>query len=481
MVVVLLATSLLGAASAWMHGDGLGTILWWPGTALLASAAWSVGSGLRHAAPFLPGWGFGGATGLVAIASLGRWALGLLPVPGAPPPVDRVTLLALNPNLLGATLVVLATGTLLTVERRAVRWSLVVASGVAVVLTGSRTATFALLGVLAVQGLVRRVPNAQGRRISRRRFVASAGILIVLLALQVPPTNLLVDPHTFDAPAWRVLAERVDVRARTLEGPSGARNATRIYVDPDTEGRYPTILLTQSIGPGRNGVPYVASLYVRGEPGTPFALGNGLDVSACRVRTSWSRCVTPVSIGNGVRSMQLQMRTTDPTRAFELDVWGAQLEIGDQATPFDATTNLVSPLQAHRFRILDWRNTSSLRARLDTIVDASRWWADTPWIGVGRDEARTRFADAAQDATAPRHAHNAVVQVGLEAGVLGLVALLTPWAVALRFVRWRAFLAIAVSLIILNATDFTYYFGPVLVGAWFLLGFHRRTVRDQAE
>jgi O-antigen ligase len=480
VVATLIGSSLLAAGAAIANGEGRAVVAWWPLTALLAGLAILAGWALARRRARWPATLLAAGAGGVAAATLLRSALSLAQPERWALASDRVALFAGNPNLLATLLVVAGTGSLLTAKRRVVRWTVTALVVLAVIATGSRTAMVALAGGLTAWWATGLRTERRPARSLRWKLAAALLLLTVLLALQTPPRNLLIDPNAFDGAAWQRLAAEMNVLATDLPAPDGSRSAWALRLVPDRDGPFPGILLTQSVGPGREGVPYVASIFARAAADVPLAIGNGLAVESCAVGPEWTRCVTPPSPGDGQRSMQLQIRSTRVDEPLQVDVWGAQLEIGTSATDLDLAGVRMSPLPVHRFRILDWRTASALRSRLATFERVAGWAASSPWTGLGRTELAERFEASRATPRDPVHAHNLPLQVAAEAGLLGLLALLLPILVLVRVRPSRSVLVLLVALALLNLADQTYFYTPAFVVVWFtfgvLLGRERGTV-----
>jgi O-antigen ligase len=442
------AWALLTAAAA-ATGDGPGLV--WAAVApglVLATIA------LTHRRGFAPVARWASAAYLVGLAgatiAAGLAAVGL-------DEAARVEGLARDANVLGAALAVAAAAwAAVAPARRWGAWAVALGwplAATAVLYTGSRAAAGACL-LAAATWLVLHVGRGRGV------WVLPALAALVLLAavawqrgvVDAAP-NLLAAPNDFAHREWRHdLAASVEVTAAAAEGPFDGTRAQRLRATARPDGR---ALLLQTIGRSEPGVPYVASLYLRAEAPQRVVVSNHLSEVACTVGTAWTRCATPPGIGDGVLQAQFYLSAAEPGGAVDVLAYGAQYEVGTQATPFRARPFAWLPQAL--VRRLDVRNLDLLPEDRRAIWAAALELGRTaPWTGVGAPAAAAALSD--RIAVGVVQAHNALLHLWLVRGALGVAAaalLAGALAAALPAGAGRALAPLLVALVLTNGWDVT--------------------------
>ncbi|MFN2323517.1 MAG: hypothetical protein ABR510_11230 [Trueperaceae bacterium] len=370
---------------------------------------------------------------------------------------SRVEGFARDANVLGAALVVAAAAWAAVVPARrwaawtvALGWPLV---ATAVLYTGSRAAAGACLLAAATWMVVR---FGRGRSAWAPLALAALVVLAALawqrVVVEASP-NLLAAPSDFAHREWRHdLAASVEVTAAAGEGPFDGTRAQRLRATADPDGR---ALLLQTIGRSEPGVPYVASLYLRADAPQRVVVSNHLTQTTCAVGAAWTRCTTPPGIGDGVLQAQFYLSAASPGGAVDIFVYGAQYEIGTEATPFQ--TRRFAWLPQALVRRLDVRNVDLLPEDRRTIWAAAFELARTaPWSGVGGPVAAAELS--ARTGSGVVQAHNGLLHLWLVRGALGVVAaalLAAALAMALPAGAWRALAPLLVALVVTNTWDVT--------------------------
>ncbi|CAN5718080.1 hypothetical protein BH23DEI1_BH23DEI1_23170 [soil metagenome] len=385
----------------------------------------------------------------------------------------RVRLFLDDLNVLGAALVTAFVGFVaLAPRRRSMWWRWVWWSwplvALAVVLTGSRTSTGALL---AAGTLWLTLQLARGRP---RLLVAPVVALAVLAAaafawqrgvVEMTP-NLLAAANDLGDVAWRHdLAERVEVVDDAAPGPFAGTRAQRMSARALDGRRH---LVHQSIGRSETDVPYVASIYLRaGEP-LQLLLTSHLARVTCEVDVVWRRCVTPVGFGDDHAQRQLHLQAVERGGHVEVEVYGAQYERGLEATPFLARPAWVPQAMVNR---LDLRRLSLLPTyRVVPVMAGLDIAREHPLFGVGLEASREAFAArTGEHLSRPvTYAHNLVVQILAVHGALGLVAMLVVLVSLLAAAGREGVVRLApllVALALLNTYDVTLFHATVFPAA----------------
>ncbi len=463
----------LAAAAAWL---------------LLAVASLSVGDpiGMAAAAAVL-----GGVVAAVAAArwrpfrlasavAIGAYAAGLAAatlVSGATRSSDavRIELFTGNPNVLGAALVTaMAAWAAVSPRRRWVWWAWPLAA-LAVLNTGSRTSGGALLaaGAAWLVLLALRLP---------RRWLLGPLVAVLVVAaaafawqrgvVEVSP-NLLAAPSDLTHPAWRSLAQHVEIVPDAVAGPFEGTTAQRLVAQATPEQRS---VIHQTVGRSEVGVSYVASIYLRADTPQRVELSSHLATVTCDVEAEWRRCVTPAAQGDDYLQAQLHLQTVDRGGSMDVHVFGAQYERGESVTPFlDLRPAWVPQPMVNRY---DLRRITFLPEDRVAIwrvgLDIAR---GSPWFGVGLGASADAFRERTREALAGdgvTYAHNLLVQLLAIHGVVGSIgALVFAGALlsTLSGVGWARLAPLLLATALLNTWDLTLFEPSVLVPAVLAVAF----------
>jgi len=380
----------------------------------------------------------------------------------------RVDILTGNPNFLAAALVTAFTAWAAVAPwRRLVWWGWPLVA-LAVLHTGSRTAGGALLAAGTIWLVVQAIRD-------RSRLVLAPLLALAVLAaaalawqravVELTP-NLLAAPSDLNDPAWRHdLAQHVSVSDAGTPGPLPGTTAQRLAAQAKPEG---THLVHQTMGRSEEGVPYVASIYLRADEPQRLVLTSHLARVTCEVDETWQRCVTPVGYGDDYRQRQFHLYAVQRGGSVDVDVFGAQYERGSEATPFlDARPAWLPQTMVNRY---DLRRVTILPSDRVAIWQAGLAIArEQPWFGLGLEASYEAF----HERTGPilqlpvTYAHNLLVHVlvvhGL-VGLLGFLVILTAVLSSLSATGWARLAPMLVALALLNTWDLT-FFEPTVFGA----------------
>ena len=386
----------------------------------------------------------------------------------------RVQLFASNPNVLAAALVgAFGAWAAVAPRRRWVWWGWPLVA-LAVLHTGSRTAGGALLLAGTVWLVVQAVAG-------RSRWAWAPVVAVVTLAAAAVAwqygvvertPNLLASPSDLTDGAWRHdLAASLEIRGEGAPGPFAGTTAQRLI---GTARPNRTHLAHQSIGRSEEGVPYVASIYLRSDTPQRFVLTSHLASVTCDVGPEWSRCVTPVGFGDDHAQRQIHLRAPVRGGSVDVEVFGAQYERGTEATPFlDARPRWVPQTMVNRF---DLRRVSFLpENRLPPWRAGVELFGEHPWFGVGATAAPAAFLErTGRTMRQPvSYAHNLFVQwlaVHGLFGVTGIVVVAVATLSQLSRRGWSRLAPLLAAFALLNTWDVTFHEPLVFAPALLALG-----------
>lgn len=381
----------------------------------------------------------------------------------------RVRLLFANPNLLAANITLTSLGLSSLTSRCWHKWILLVLSAWALLLIGSRSGLVAcVLGSILIL--------IASRQLSIRVKVVALVILgtgvlalgSIARSLQ-PERNLLTLSEIFDHPIWSTgEGSAVSIDANVVAGPFPGSWGSRISGRSGSESR---VILLQGPGTSKAGKEYVASVYLRSESSGELILRTQLSTTVCRVSSAWQRCETPPGVGDGRLHVQFRLETIEFSEEFDFYIWGAQLEIGPRASDYESRSLL--PYRLRRF--IPENVSGSLNAgRVDAWRAALEMALERPWTGVGVGRFRESYEALSYVERSPwvSHAHNLVLQVAAEGGLLAVVSWLTSFVggtLAVTGFRLRNVAPLISAVLCLNLFDYTYHHVAVYYPYWALL------------
>jgi hypothetical protein len=244
------------------------------------------------------------------------------------------------------------------------------------------------------------------------------------------------------------------------------------------------LVLYSSVGASQDGVPYVASVYLRADEPQQVILSSHLARTTCEVTTTWQRCVTPVGSGDGHLYVQLRFETVEPGGSFDVYAWGAQLEVGESVSPLEerGRSRLALLLSKQFAKEPFWQDES----RQCAFGAAWGMFLAHPVTGVGFGQYRQHFEafDGCGLGVVLNHAHNLPLQLLAETGILGFLSWAIPFfgVLALGWRRhWRRLLPLVVAVLVLNTFDFSFYSKGVYYVYWLTVGLIMFSPRTVAE
>jgi hypothetical protein len=166
-------------------------------------------------------------------------------------------------------------------------------------------------------------------RASNATRVASNGLI------ERVRTNLLLQSEGFSTASW-TKDSGASVTANTTTAPDGTTTADTLTIS-DSQYMYQSVTLVA-------GNPYTISVYVKVSSGTnqfkfnTFGSSNNFTSSAYTATTTWQRfSYTFTAVGSG--STAIYPILVDGLAGGSFFIWGAQIEAGDIATDYIATTS----------------------------------------------------------------------------------------------------------------------------------------------
>lgn len=162
-------------------------------------------------------------------------------------------------------------------------------------------------------------------------------------------SNSIIRSNEFENVAWSLLGTGVaapTVTANYGPSPRGTTTAERLQLAAATGANQSLIFQPANCGTGgdRTASVYVRSLSGSGTTALCINTGSVVCGSCSFVDTSWSRCVfTANVVSNGTWILGNNSVVTGVTySAYDLLVWGAQCEVGADATSFIETTSAAA-------------------------------------------------------------------------------------------------------------------------------------------
>jgi hypothetical protein len=417
---------------------------------------------------------------LASAGAIGAYAAGLTVatlVSGATQSTDavRIALFTGNPNVLGAALVTaLAAWAAVAPGRRWVWWAWPLVA-LAVLNTGSRTSGGALLAA-ATAWLV-----LLALRLPRRWLLAPLAALLIITAaafawqrgvVELTP-NLLASPSDLTHPAWRSLAQHIEIVPDAVAGPFAGTTAQRLVAQATPDQRS---VLYQTVGRSEVGVSYVASIYLRA--GTPqrVELSSHLATVTCDLDATWRRCVTPTAQGDDYLQAQLHLQAVERGGSMDVYVFGAQYERGEAVTQFlDLRPSWVPQSMVTRYDLR--RMTLLPEDRIPAWAAGVAIARESPWFGVGLGASADAFRDRTRGPLGPdgvSYAHNLLVQLLAVHGMIGLIGALAFAGALLSTLSgagWVRLAPLLLALALLNTWDLTLFEPFVLAPAVLAVAF----------
>lgn len=408
----------------------------------------------------------------------------------------RADFLTGNANLLAAGLVLAHLSCCTLTRRPWLRLLICVVTLPALVFTGSRTslAVFALLTpfvfFLDQRPTFKHIGTTSAIVIAFILLIAALPTLASRNTNRPDSTNLLVSSDDYRHSAWnKSRAKEVTLAPTTERGPSADGNVTRLTATSRPEVSS-GLVIYQSIRIPNSTDHYTASVFLRADSPQTIILSANSSATKCPASTEWSRCVTPPSPINSRGQIQFQIRTESPGESVTVYLWGAQLEVGSQATlpthtslPIRTQLWNISALQ--RITVSSISNTSSWTARQEAFRIAWAMFLDRPIGGNGMTGLRVAQGIQLGAGTVepggddvPPHSHNLLLQLLLEGGLLGLASYLIPFTYTILAFptrhRGRVYL-LAVAAILLNIMDYTYFNNSFYYLYWLTVGLLRQS------
>lgn len=415
-------------------------------------------------------YGFWGALiGTTLLTGAANWNS-----PGIP---FRVSLFTGSPNLLAAGIVISSVLVANVMQgKRFVSLSMLISLAlVALVFTGSRTAMIVFILCSCVT-LVRQLPVRLAWGLI---FLLSAMLVYVALAVrqEVPMSsaNMLQYSDRLDANVWE------KSYARDLELDRRAAGSTVYYHitgSSNEQARFPNMIMFQRTTIGESEKQYVASAYLRADADASIVLSNNIDSITCTISRDWQRCATPASYGNNRTEVHFQLLTVAPGSRIDIEMRGPQVEEASFPSPYSSSNEsyiewLLEVSGAKRF-YGRWASDDNLQSRIDAYLVAIGQFREKPIFGQGFNSfpGATQFYGGISTPLA--HAHNAALHALATQGLVGFIALMLPFGAIIHVTRQyntsKRIVVVLLALLLLNATDYSYYTAVVYYPFWLGVG-----------
>jgi O-Antigen ligase len=392
----------------------------------------------------------------------------------------RVKLFFPDSNVLGAAIVVsVVSSSLLLFQKRTISFFALLLGCLPLVFTGSRTALIAQVVALVVYLMC-------ATRVKRLWIMLTGlgllGLILLVIVIYQPVNNLsenrnlLHASNDFSHGYWRIYGEsKLKVEPKVLKAPVEGDKADYLSaVSIDRE----SLVVYQNVATSAAGLPYIGSIFLRADTPQTVVLSTQLSQIECNVTLEWQRCITPIGFGDGKATVQLRLETRASPGSFEVYAWGAQLEQAENVSTLQVQ-NLPSIASRTVERLgLGPQSTSSsqqlsLDLRLTLFREAFTLFLKHPITGVGFGKFSASLKERNILVGEFGHAHNLMLNMMAEMGVLGLLSWAIPFfgVLALSWGRcWRTLLPLVVATLFLNLFDITFYSNGVYYVYWLSIG-----------
>lgn len=365
---------------------------------------------------------------------------------------------------------------------------------IAVLASNSRTATFAFLF-----GLVLLLLYVRYQRGKRDVWIAAGAAAVIGAAVFFGPSqaiswidgqlaeeskNLVQSSSDVSKSPWRTTYNR-SAKVQTVRTPApgrgGAVQRISTMYSPDTS--YPDIAVIQSIGRSIPEQEYTVSAWFRADEPMELVLSSNFTKTTCAVTTEWQRCVAPTVTGNDRTNVQIRFQYPKGVEALDFYVWGSQIEFGPEPTAVEHTSDQSGlrtlKRQLTRFDIGGWGADRSVTSRQEGWLFAFEQFTLQPIAGHGITSFR-EVASEYEDAPRIDHAHNLILDILFERGLIGLLVVISSVVAAAWYVRAnaKAVIVLVLFMLVLDSANFVFYTSGVYYSFFIGLGLLPLTKRE---
>ena len=237
------------------------------------------------------------------------------------------------------------------------------------------------------------------------------------------------------------------------------------------------LLLRQVAEKSIKGLPYIASVYLCSESPIKLLLSDNLGGRAiCDIGSQWQRCVAPWSIGDGSTLAQFKIFALQDI-PLDFYIWGAQIERAKKSHNVQETEATVTEKLSYTLGLPSYRNHKIIKdigMRFAIYAQAWKVFIFNALAGVGWGRIRGYFENGDFNSTVlPNHAHNFVLQILAETGIicfLGLVLFFCSTLIYILKERLRSIIPVIIVIFVLNTFDYTFFTNVVYISFWLLVG-----------
>lgn len=344
---------------------------------------------------------------------------------------------------------------------------------------GGRTPLIALFaGVVIVAGY------AVFKRLPKPWWVPSIIAIgaVVAIAITAPPKlhawltayeaaskNQLANFTEKHVATWAAAPTEATWLGNTAAGPAASLSTTETN----------SVLSTHVLAEVPANYAIAAGVTMRANTPATITLTAGSAIATCHVTTEWATCETEPVVTETDGDIPWQLTSNEPVTVEITAPFARVYEPGwlmDRECNSDcAKTIRTIKSTLKRFDVLGWGTDRNVTSRLEGQQFALQQFLQKPLAGWGLNQLKPTFKAAYPEQSGIDHAHNAIIDIMFERGLLGMLAVGALLVGVIRAVRPRTtdLVFFLIFVVILQAADSTWYFNLVYYPFWVALSLLR--------
>ena len=245
-----------------------------------------------------------------------------------------------------------------------------------------------------------------------------------------------------------------------------------------TEG---PVIIGQRVADVAGGQAIKAGLRVRSDTPVVLELSFGPATTTCNVTNEWTTCNTPEAVAATSGDMQWQLTapagtavTAEVAEPFAR-VYAPGWLMGQECSVDCSNRIRTVKNTLKRFDVVGWAGDRNVTSRLEAQRIALQQFLKQPIAGWGLNQLLPAFKAEYPDRAGVDHAHNAMIDVLFERGLLGVLAVGALLVGTVRAIRPRTATVVFffIFVLTLQAADSTFYFNLVYYPFWVALSLFR--------